>query len=557
MSRTLKISKIASQIMVNRNVRTKNAAIKYLNPKLEFLSDALLMRDARRALEIILKSIENNEKIAVYGDYDADGVTSVVILIKTLRDLGANPEYYIPHRETEGYGLNEKSVAALNDAKIGLLITCDNGIAALSEIQLAKDLGMKVIVIDHHEPGFTEKSADVLPPADAVIDPKRRDCEYPFKNLCAAGICYKFARELYRAAGKTFDPDDEFLIFAALATFCDVVDLMGENRVLAANGIAAINKRVVNIGLSALIREKSLKKIGAFEIGFVIGPCINAAGRLRRAVAAVELFLTQDPKLAAEYAKRLSDLNEERKALTARAVERAADHLFASENAITPVIIIYDPEIRESVAGIVAGRIKDIFFHPVIVLTQSVGNVAKGSARSIEGYNIFENLYANRDLFQRFGGHSAAAGLSLDVANIEPLRERLNAACILNEEDFSEIIHIDYELELPEATFALCEELAFFAPFGKGNREPLFLTRGVSVAGLRVVEEKNTLLFNFGKLRGVCFGKVRYFKNSLAAAGANLNDLSKIHFDLVYSLFIDDYNNNFSVKLRIKDFVIY
>jgi single-stranded-DNA-specific exonuclease len=250
-------------------------------------------------------------------------------------------------------------------------------------------------------------------------------------------------------------------------------------------------------------------------------------------------------------------LNEERKTLPARAADRAADYLFSAETAITPVIIIYDPEIRESVAGIVAGRIKDIFFHPVIVLTKSEDNAAKGSARSVEGYNIFENLYANRDLFQRFGGHSAAAGLTLDVANIETLRERLNSSCKLNEEDFSETIHIDYELELPDATLALCEELSYFAPFGKGNREPLFLTRGVRATGLRVIEEKNTALFSFGKLRGVCFGKVKYLNKALSEAGADPATVTNYRFDLVYSLFIDDYNNNFSVKLRIKDFVIY
>jgi single-stranded-DNA-specific exonuclease len=572
MSKTLGISKIASQILANRNVRTKNAAIKYLNPKLEFLRDTLKMRDAGRAIEIILQSIKNKDKIAVYGDYDVDGVSSLVILVKALRALGAETEYYIPHRETEGYGLNKESVVALKDSETDLLITCDNGVSSIEEVRLAKLLGMKVIVIDHHVPGLRELEdgtlADVLPPADAIINPKRRDCEYPFKNLCAAGICYKFARELYRAADRIFDPDNEFLIFAAIATYCDVVDLVDENRILLKNGIDFINKRVVNVGLKALIRQKSLKKIGEFEIGYVLGPCVNASGRLSRAVSAVELFLTDDEKLAAQRAKSLSDLNEERKTLTALSVERAANYLFQSENAITPVIVIYDPEIRESVAGIVAGRIKDIFFHPVIVLTESeeATALAKGSARSIEGYNIFDNLYANRDLFHRFGGHSMAAGLSIKIKNIETLRERLNSSCELKEEDFSETVSIDYELDLSEATFKLCEELLYLAPFGKGNRDPLFLTRDVFVTGLRVIEKKNTILFNFGKIRGVCFGKVKYFQNALSSLrdeGAydkivnnNLGAFDNLCFDLVYSLFIDDYNNNFSVKLRIKDFII-
>ncbi|MDR2938968.1 MAG: single-stranded-DNA-specific exonuclease RecJ [Clostridiales bacterium] len=575
MCKVLGVDEIIATILANRDIRTKNTAVRYLWPEYKFFFDTSKMKDILKAIEIVIGSIKNKDRVAIYGDYDVDGVTSTVILVKALRQLGADVIYYIPDRGQEGYGLNLGAVTKLKSFEVDLVITCDNGIAALEEIKALKNNSIKVVVIDHHEPDFVETNgarSSVTPKADAIVDPKQEDCSYPFKMMCAAGMSYKFCKLLYEKLKKPFDIDDEFLIFAMIGTFCDIVDLVEENRIIAKKGLEAINKKEVpNIGLKALLKEKNLsgKVIGSYDIGFLIGPCINATGRLLRATIAVELFLETDWLEACRYAEILSRLNEERKKATNDAVKNSLQLLEDKPEYLTKIIVLYDENVNESVAGIVAGRIKDAFYRPAIVLTKGETCV-KGSARSIEAYNIFEGLNNNRELFIRFGGHKMAAGLSMDEKNIETLKNRLNSTCTLTDDDFVELIHIDKKLNLGDITMELAYKIKSLEPFGKGNREPIFLTENVDISELRLIEEKNTIIFSIGekslykKIRAVCFGKVEDFKRMVR----NLYDdntcdmiiagsLTKLKADIVYNIGLNEYRGNISVNLKIRDLKIY
>ncbi|MDR1532053.1 MAG: single-stranded-DNA-specific exonuclease RecJ [Clostridiales bacterium] len=573
MTKVLKIHPVLAQAMVNRGVRTKNNSLRYLHPSPAFMHDPGAMKDLPKAVEIALASARSFEKIAVYGDYDVDGVTATVILYKILKKFGADVTYYIPHREDEGYGLNSGAVRDLRESEVDLIIACDNGIAAHEEVREAKELGLKVVVLDHHEPSFLEDNGlrrDVLPPADAVVDPKQRDCTYPFKLLSAAGIAYKFAELFCRTADIPFDESDEFMVFAMLATFCDIVDLLDENRIIVKTGLDILNRnKHINLGLGMLIDEKGFaeKQITEYVVGFILGPCINATGRLERATLAVELFLCGDPDQARTQARKLAELNEERKSMTSAAVTRVLGGL---KSDIPNVIVVYDEEVHESIAGIVAGRIKETLCRPTIVLTRGVDCV-KGSARSIEGYNIFSELYRCRKLFLRFGGHPMAAGMSLRRDNIEPLRRALNENFTLQPEDLIPEIKIDEELSLRDATYELADALRVMGPFGKGNKSPLFLTRGLAPEQLKVYDDKNMLTFAFPVpdsprlIRAVGFGLLDKFQEQVRGlydayeANKILNGVLRsagLSLDVVYSLEINEYNNQVSVQMKLKDFLV-
>ncbi|GHU50592.1 single-stranded-DNA-specific exonuclease RecJ [Clostridia bacterium] len=550
-SESLGISPVAARVLCNRRVNTAELAREYLSPALT--DDDI--KDLRETVQIVKKFIASRERIFVYGDYDADGVTSTVIIYKTLKDLGADVFYYIPDREAEGYGLNMPAIGFVAENGCKLLITVDNGIAAIPEIKRAKELGLTVCVIDHHEQG------EFLPNADSIIDPKRRDCASTFKGYCAAGLCYLFAKELYKSYNKPNPRESEFLIFAALATVCDIVPLLGNNRVLVRNGLIELNKKEnLNIGLQALMDEKSLTEIKEYDIGFIIGPCINATGRLETAKIAVALFTTDDREMAAKWAQTLSGLNEERKRLTKLAYEGI---LIPDDK----VIVIYDEEIHESIAGIVAGRVKERVNHPAVVLTKSSEEgCAKGSARSVEGYDIFEELSKCADLFTRFGGHPMAAGLSLRTDDIDELRTRLNENCTLS--DFTAKLKIDALLDLSEVNFALAKELEVLSPFGSGNHKPLFSSLCVSLASLKLYENKNTIIFTFETddrpIKGVCFGAEFIQKLTDIISESYPAETEKILsgvirntpiiLDIVYHIEINEYKGNYSRELRIKDF---
>jgi len=569
--KNLGISETTARVLLNRGVRTPVEARKFLRPEIASLAPISSMSGVTEAYEIIKDSLIKNERIIVYGDYDADGVMSVVILMKALARLGADCSYYIPQRGEEGYGLNHDAVSKLKEFECDLLITVDNGVSAMLEVEQAKALGMRVIVIDHHEPGFVggdgSPRVDVLPNADAIIDPKIKSNGYPFKNMCAAALCHRFADGLLARSGIENESRDESLIFACIATFCDIVGLIGENRTIAKAGLDLINVGVTNLGLAALLAERGIdrKKIGGFEVGFIIGPCINAGGRLETAGLAAELFLTDDEAEAARLARRLNELNEERKAMTADAFNRIMG--VTPDPPVDKVLVIYDEKIHESVAGIVAGRLKDRLRRPVLVLADGKDCV-KGSARSIDGYNIFEELYARRGLFRRFGGHAMAAGLTLDKSNVDALRDSLNEGCELTEEDFAEVVRIDAALGVDAATYELADELRALEPFGVDNGEPLFGAKGVEVAGLKTYAEKNTTVFTLAAgaartVRAVCFGKNDAFKKMICGrydgyeAVKILGGVTRtagLALDFVYSVGINEYNGNTSVELKIKDF---
>ncbi|MCL1998254.1 MAG: single-stranded-DNA-specific exonuclease RecJ [Turicibacter sp.] len=566
MSQTLNISPTVATVMANRGIRTKNTAKSYLNPILAPL-DINRLKDAEIAFERIHYAIENNQKIMIYGDYDADGVMSTTILYKALKNCGASIDFYIPHREKEGYGLNIQAIEKIQNA-YNLLIACDNGISAIPEIEYAQKSGLDVIVIDHHEPAFTEddEKTDILPCAVAIVNPKQSACLYPFKEMCSAGISLRLMEAFYLYKNEDFSMlREELTVLATIATVCDVVDLIDENRALVKRGLNILNSnKSLNAGLARLITLTGYaeKPIDTVTIGFVLGPCINAAGRLKRAESAVQLLISTDEAEQNLIAQTLIQLNEKRKALTRECTDRALKGLEETTDAI---IVLVDNLAHESVAGIVAGRIKERLYRPVILLTESHEDILKGSGRSIDGYNMFEALYANRDLFLRFGGHSMAAGLSISKDNVPELRRRLNDTHNLKESDLSQTIHIDKELDLSDITKRLATELLTLAPFGKSNREPLFISRGVSVSNLRIINDKNTLIFTFGrsKIKGIAFGKNAEFleklqglydTNTYRRIISGFTDILKM--DIVYTLELNTYNGNVSVQVRVSDFKI-
>ena len=572
MAKELGIRQATAAVLANRELYSRKDARDFLFGGEEAFGDPAAMKDMLKGVSLIAQAIQNGKKIAVYGDYDVDGVMSTSILYQTILRCGGRAVFYVPHRQKEGYGLNLKAVEDLSAEGVDVLFTCDNGIAALQEIALAKEKGMTVVVLDHHEPGFTgigEERRDILPKADAIIDPKQRDCGYPFLFMCAGGLSYKFARLLLQE----FCIDDaglekQLVSFAAIATVCDIVDLLGENRAIVRKGLPEIQK-TENIGLRVLMEEAGLadKIVSDYHIGFIIGPCINATGRLESGRQAVELFCSKNEKEAREKARNLVQLNEERKHLTEEAAIRADLALQEGDALKERVLVLYDPTIHESIAGIVAGRIKDKYYHPTILITGSEEG-AKGSGRSIEGYHLFEALFENRDLFTRFGGHAMAAGLSLPVENIDILRKRLNEQCRLTEEEMIPVLRIEKALSFAEIDLGLAKELKALAPFGKGNPAPLFGSKGIRVDRLDIIgKEKNILRMTLSepssgtRLSAISFDGYDLLCQLLKELYPT-EDCDKMILsgqlpgllDIVYSVDINTYNGRSSVQLMLKDF---
>lgn len=572
MAKELGIRQATAAVLANRELYSRKEAREFLYGGEEAFGDPAQMKDMYKGITLIADAIQKGKKIAVYGDYDVDGVMSTSILYQTITRCGGKAVYYLPHRQKEGYGLNLKAVESLSVEQVEVLFTCDNGIAALQEIALAKAKGMTVVVLDHHEPGFTgegEERRDILPKADAIIDPKQRDCGYPFKQMCAGGLAYKFARLLLQEFCIQDERLEKQLVsFGAIATVCDIVDLLGENRAIVRKGLPEIQK-TDNIGLRVLMEEAGLsdKIISDYHIGFILGPCINATGRLESGRQAVELFCTEEEKEARRLAKHLVQLNEERKQLTEEAAERA-DIALQERGALgDKVFVLYDPEIHESIAGIVAGRIKDKYYHPTILITGSEEG-AKGSGRSIEGYHLFEALFANRELFTRFGGHAMAAGLSLPVENIDVLRKRLNENCPLTEQQMIPVLRIEKSLSFAEIDLGLAKELKALAPFGKGNPSPLFGSKGIHVDRLDLIgKNKDILRLTLSepssgiRLSAVSFDGCQQLRELLKELypGEDCDKIIKTGqlpklLDIIYSVDINTYNGRSSVQLMIKDF---
>lgn len=557
----LGIHKPLAYALAGRNIYSRQAALDYMNLDNSTLGDITTLKDVTKAYSIIKEEIDKGTEICIYGDYDADGVMSTVILSKALSNLGANVTYFIPDRVEDGYGLSNSSVVNIAQAGIGLIITCDNGIAASEQIDLAIKLDMKVVVLDHHEPGFKEINGirkDIVPPAHAVVDAKLKDSGYSFREMCAGGLCYRFSEGFYNYIGRDFSEiKNELLVFAGIATICDVVDLVGENRILVSKALELVNSNVENIGLQALIDVKDLKHIDSYHIGFIIGPCINATGRLENASMAVDLFLTNSTEEAYNMAKDLSDLNDNRKLMTTSAVDEIIGNIGVAPK--DKILVIYNEDIHESIAGIVAGRIKETFYRPAIVLTKSKEGV-KGSARSIEDYNIFEGLYRERELLSSFGGHAMAAGLSLKKENIDILRERLNKNCDLSEDKLQPLFRIEGKLDLEDITTESADELKILKPFGKANETPLYGSIALRVAALSFMgAEKRYLRLVFRDIKGyeiraVDFENYEDWITIINEEGYNVDTASMAHplVDIVYYLDVNEYNGYRNPQLRIR-----
>ena len=494
------ISPIIARLMRNRDVIGDEAIDFYLNGTVEDLYDGLLMKDMDRAVDILKEKIEEGKKIRVIGDYDIDGVNATYILQQGLAGLGADVDTDIPDRIKDGYGLNQMLIDRALEDDVDTIITCDNGIAAMSEIAYGKENGMTIVVTDHHEVPYLEENGEkkyLLPPADAVVDPHRADCEYPFKGLCGAAVAYKLVEVLYRVSGK---PEQEvehlqesLMENVAIATIGDVMDLVGENRVFVKKGLELL-KTTKNEGLHALMQCTGVDtaNLNTYHIGFVIGPCINAGGRLDTAKRALELLNASNRREAVTLAADLKELNDSRKEMTEEGVEEAVRQIESSSWKDDQVLVVYLPECHESIAGIIAGRIKERYYRPTFVLTRGETGV-KGSGRSIEAYDMFAEMSRCRELFTKFGGHKLAAGLSLEEENVEVFRKRINELADLTEEDLQMKVSIDMRLPFPYINEELIHELKILEPFGKGNGKPLF-----AESKLRVIQPRI-----FGKNRNV------------------------------------------------------
>ena len=518
------ISPIVARLIRNREVIGDEAVDFYLNGTIADLYDGMLMKDMDRAVEILAEKIREGARIRVIGDYDIDGVNATYILQEGLSQLGAIVDTDIPDRIKDGYGLNRQLIDRAIEAGVDTIITCDNGIAATEEIAYGKEKGLTIIVTDHHEIPFLEVGEEkeyLIPQADAVVDPHRPDCEYPFKGLCGAAVAYKVVEALYEVLQRDVDDVDYLMENVAIATVGDVMDLCGENRVFVKQGLEML-KCTNNEGLKALIEctQIPVERLNAYHIGFVLGPCINASGRLDTAKRALELLCAKTRREAVMLAEDLKALNDSRKEMTEKGVAQAVEQIETTSLKEDKVLVVYLPECHESIAGIIAGRIRERYYRPVFVLTKGEEGV-KGSGRSIEAYNMFEEMCKCRALFTKFGGHKLAAGLSLEEENVPRFRQVMNELANLTEEDLVEKVSIDMQLPLSYVTEELVEELELLEPFGKGNTKPLFAERNLKVIQPRIIgKNQNVLKFQvedqYGtRMDAIYFGDVRACLNTM------------------------------------------
>lgn len=496
------IDQVIARVIRNRDICTKEQFDMYLSDSLEGMHMPELLKDADKAVDIIINKIEQKKKIRIIGDYDIDGICSTTILYKALKETGAEVDYAVPHRINDGYGINETLIDAAIADGVDTILTCDNGIAAINQVEYAKSHNLTVIITDHHDITFEENGTQkryIYPKADAIVNPKRDDCGYPFKMLCGAAVAYKLVEVLYKKRwlseyNKYKSSLDEYRQFAAIATIGDVVDLIDENRILVKNGLRSI-ANTKNIGLRALIDicKIDINKLTPYSVGFVIGPCLNASGRLDTAKNAIELFLEADENTAKSKAMELYAFNEERKGMTESELSKALKIIDETEIKNDKVLVIYLPECHESIAGIIAGRIKELYYRPTFVITDAKDG-AKGSGRSIEGYNMFEEITKCAGLLTKFGGHPMAAGISLDKDKIDEFRKRLNKNQTLTEQQLEPVVWIDVPMPLNYVTYTLVEQLSVLEPFGKGNEKPVFADKDLIVKSVNIIGKKSNVL---------------------------------------------------------------
>ena len=550
------ISPVLARIIINRDIKEEDFLL-YLKSDLSLMHDAGSLYGVEDAYNEIMSEIKNGNKIRVVGDYDIDGVCSSYILVKSLRRFGANVDVRIPDRIKDGYGINDNIINEAANDKISMIITCDNGIAAHSQMELARKLGIKVIITDHHEV-YQEEGKDYLPVADVVINPKRSECKYPFKSICGALVAYKLMEYMYeRLYGKKMYENGELsdlLEVAAIATIGDVMPLVDENRVLVKHGLKSL-MNTKNLGLMALIKATGMegKKISAYSIGFVIGPCLNAGGRLENALVALNMFMSESSDAANEYAMHLKELNDERKDLTAMNVKVAVE-LAEREYSYDDILVIYLENCHESIAGIIAGRVREALGKPTIILTDAFGEdgMIKGSGRSIESYNMFEALYEVKDIFEKFGGHHMAAGMSLKKDRLDEFRKRLNDNSELTKEDFIQKIWIDVPLPFSYISHDFVRELEKLEPYGNKNEKPKFARKGIKILSKSILgKNKNVVkmvLEDDGtRLDGIYFCDGEAFFEELK--GNN-------EIDIIYYPDINEYGGRESLQVIITGYKI-
>lgn len=572
-SKELNISPIVGKLLANRKIENIEEANTFLYGDIEKMHKASLMNDLVKAATILEEDIAKEKKILVVGDYDVDGIMSTYVLVSGLEELGAEVTYRIPDRINEGYGINNKIIDEAKRNGISTIVTCDNGISALEEIEYAKSLGINIIITDHHELPYTEENGEKIilyPDAGAIVNPKSPKCSYPFDKLCGAGVAYKLVEYL---SLETFKRDrhevNKLLEYVAIATIADVVELKDENRIIVQEGLELLNQ-TKNLGLKALIEAMEIEgEIGVYHIGFIIGPALNAAGRLDTASKGVELLLSQDEVYCNQVAKELRSLNDYRKKLTEDSIERAIKQIEETDLINNNILVVYDEEAHESVAGIVAGRVKDRYYKPSIVLTDSGNGELKGSGRSISEYNMFEKLMECKDLLGRFGGHPMAAGMSLDKEDLEDFRMEINQKADLTKEDLTKKYYIDLGLPIDYLSYDLINDLKDLAPHGIGNPKPIFgdkdlkinklyrIGRNKDIFKMELLSDKGAyieaIMFNdteeFENLIVEKYGRDK-FENLLSAA----ND--DIIIDIIYSPSINEFRGRTNLQLIIENFRI-
>lgn len=561
LAKELGVSPVSVRIMRNRGMETKEAMERYLYGTLDGLYDGGRMKNMGEAVAVLIKKLQEEKRIRIIGDYDIDGVCASYLLLTGLRraerELGKRTgpagstriDYEIPDRVRDGYGINEAIIRQAAADGVDTLVTCDNGIAAAKEISLAKELGMTVVVTDHHEVPV-EEERQILPPADVVVDPKQEGETYPFREICGAVVAYKLVEKLYEASGVPREEWRELLEFAAIATVGDVMRLQDENRILVKYGLKQM-ARTRNLGLRKLVEKTGLDitDLSAYHIGFVIGPCLNAGGRLQTAKAALRLFLSEDEAEAERLAEELKELNDIRKDMTKKGEDEAIAQV-ETQYMEDKVLVVFLPDCHESLAGIIAGRVREHFHKPSIVLTRS-GDMVKGSGRSIEPYHMFRELTKVRELLPKFGGHPMAAGLSIKEEDVPEFRRRLNENAVLTEEDFIPRVWIDVPMPLEYVTEGLVEELKRLEPFGQGNEKPLFAQKGLMIRSLRVLG-KNRNVVKLGlvtdtglSMDGLLFGDGDAVQRELAG---------KDRIDIVYYPDVNEYNGNRTLQAVIRNY---
>ena len=571
-SREFGIDKVVARIIRNRDVTGSENIRKYLYGDKSGIYLPWLMKDVEKAVSIINQSIAEKEKIRVVGDYDIDGVCSGNILVQGLEEIGADVDFDVPDRINDGYGINVNIIKRAYDDGVNLIVTCDNGIAAIEAVEYAKSLGMKIIVTDHHEILYVENEGEteyIIPKADAVINPKQPDDNYPFRDMCGAGVAYKLIWALFEKNGKSPEEWEKYLEPAAIATIGDVVELKDENRIITSEGLKMLN-HTTNRGLISLIEETGLtgKKISSYHIGFVLGPCLNAGGRLDTAKKSFRLLYTKSESEAKEIAKELKELNDERKAMTEEGFDEAVEVIENTKDMINDrVLVVKLEDCHESIVGIIAGRIREKYNKPVFVLTK-VKDGLKGSGRSIEEYNMFEELVKCRHLFQKFGGHAMAAGISIDEDKYEELRYTLNANAALTEDDLYRKVWIDVPMPFNYITDRLIKELDLLEPFGKGNEKPVFAQKNVKVLKINIFgKNRNVIRMDLMgeegfSMEGTLFKSGDEFMKELGEAfgeqeaekALNGNENS-INLSVLYYPEINEYRGRNNIRVVIKRYL--